>query len=66
MNYDIAKLPLSAQQRLLGDGVNLTCVVAWWLYCFSHLARREVVQITRFPVDFGLRDENDDDEEDDL
>ena len=44
MNYDILELTLPQQQKLLGDGMSLTCVIAWQLVCLSHTVGREVIR----------------------
>jgi hypothetical protein len=45
LNYDAPSLLSHAQQRsLLGLGLSLNMVQAWYLYLFSHLVRRDYIE----------------------
>ena len=44
LNYSLSDLPLSAQIRMVGDGMTLNVVQAWLLYLFSHTLRRSELE----------------------
>ena len=43
-NFDISTCPLSVSQSLLGDGMSVHCVSAWFTYLVSHMMRLEVAR----------------------
>ena len=50
LNYDLSKSDLAVQQRILGDGMSVHCVEMWYLFIFSHCARRSDLE----KFDFGM------------
>ena len=54
MSFPLAEQSLAMQQRLLGDGMSLACVVAWQLYCMSHTVRREAFTFIHLPPRFNV------------
>ena len=53
VSYDISKQPLAVQQSLLGDGMSVHCVVAWFTYLVSHMIRIESVAQYLVPLRFS-------------
>ena len=47
LNFRIQDAPKPVQFRLLGDGMSLTAVIAWQLYCLSNTIRREQIRVMR-------------------
>jgi hypothetical protein len=44
LNYEFSKGSHCRQTKLLGDGMSLNMVQAWYLYIFSHCVRRDYIE----------------------
>ena len=59
---DLCDLPLSQQARLLGNGISLVSLMAFFLYVFAHTVRMDEVAKIEFELPFKPRTGDDDDE----